>query len=439
MATTLLPQAGSDDSSWDSDSDPSQGLIEVDSDTVTLGRISATDSVLADLVRRCPEDERGQLIERVLAVGARGLFTMGIGVDLAEVDSRVHRTVERVTEEASLRAQAILEEAGRLMTASLDPEQRSSLVARAVSDFSAWRDSFLAQVDPDTAHSHTGRMLEHLNGLVGPGGTFERRLAEALDPTADGSGLGKVSELIERRFGELREMMAQDRGRRQEAERGTAKGFDFEDAVELRLRELARPLGAMVERTSTMSGSLAGDAIVGDFVVELADGGRIVVEAKNAKSLSLTGREGILSQLDRAIDNRDARLGICVSATEAFPAEVGIFGVYGNRVLVVDDGDGTMLEVAMRWAQLAASPSRSERPDVDLVAVEERLDRVRMLAQRFSTSRRALTEIAGSVDKVRDGLDEMRRELIELVDDASSEIRRGQQPTSVVPLMREAG
>jgi hypothetical protein len=198
-------------------------------------------------------------------------------------------------------------------------------------------------------------------------------------------------------------------------------------------------LGALVERTSTLGGSLAGDAIVGDFVVEFPEGERIVVEAKNTRSLSLTGRDGILAQLDRAIDNRDARMAVCVSATDAFPAEVGVFGVYGNRILVVDDGDGTMLGVALRWGRLFSAAARTNRPDIDLVAIDERLDRIRMLAQRFSTNRRALTDIAGSVEKVRDGLDEMRRELLEFVDDATSEVRRSRTTADVVELTLQAG
>lgn len=416
----------------------SSSLPLVDGDTVVLEHVEITDSVLADLVRRCPEGERVELFERVVSVGARGLATMGIGVDLTEVDVRVHRTVERVTDEAAVRAQAMLEEAERLMASSLDPGQRSSLVARAVADFSTWRDGFLARVDPDAADSHTGKLLARLNELVGPAGILDQRLAAALDPAADGSGMAKVADLIERRFAELRETLAEERGRRREADRGTAKGFDFEDVLEDRLRRLARPMGALVERTSTAAGSLSGDAIVGDFVLELADGTRIVVEAKNARSLSLTGRDGILAQLDRGMANRDAQLAVCVSASEAFPAEVGVFGVYGNRVLVVDDGDGTMLDVAVRWAQLAASTDRRSRPEVDLGVIEDRLGRLRILAQRFSTSRRALTDIVGSVEKVRDGLDEMRRELLEQLDEADAEIRRS-APAEVVELARHAG
>lgn len=396
--------------------------ITVEGSRVLISDFEVDDPVLAGLLAK--GDEPGRLLERIISVGARGLATMGLSFDISEVDVRVNRTVERVTDEAAVRVRAMLDEAHRVLSSSLDPEQRSSMVARTVADFGAWRDSFLDQVDPDTSTSHTGRLLDHLRSLLGPGGALDQRLDAALDPSSDDSGLGRVSILIEERFAELREAMAIDRGRKEEAERGTAKGFDFEDQVEDALREIARPLGAIVERTSRSAGALAGEAVVGDFVVEIPDLGRVVVEAKNVRSLALTGKDSILGQLDRAMANRDASVGVCVSAQDAFPREVGPFGTYGNRLLVVDDGEGTMLQVAVRWAIDALRSRLDAGSEVDVNLIEERLQRVRMLAQRFSSNRRALTEISSSVDKVRDSLEDMRRDMLELVEDASVELRR---------------
>jgi hypothetical protein len=232
--------------------------------------------------------------------------------------------------------------------------------------------------------------------------------------------------------------MAEQRGRREESSRGTAKGFEFEDVVEEHLRRLARPLGAIVERTSRQSGSLAGEAIVGDLVLEWPDGRRVVIEVKNAKALSLTGKDGILGQLDRAKANREAHAAICVSAQDAFPQEVGPFGVYGDRILVVDEGDGAMLAVALRWATAHTLQAELRSTSFDATVLEDRLQRVRVLAQRFSVNRRTLTEISGSVDKVRDSLEEMRRELIDMVDEAAGELHRG-PGAAVVEMRLQAG
>src|SRR5665811_1170997 len=208
--------------------------------------------------------------------------------------------------------------------------------------------SFFEGVDPERANSHTGRLLKEMQILLGPGGALEERLDAALDPTDASSGLARVTELLDRRFTEIREMLALERGHSQEAERGTMKGFEFEEVVEESLRVAARQMGAMVERTSNESGDL--DRIVGDYVVELASGARIVVEAKNKRALALKGEKGILAELDLAMANRHAGVAICVSKhPDAFPKEVGPINVYGRRILVCDDGEGTLLWVALRW------------------------------------------------------------------------------------------
>ena len=81
----------------------------------------------------------------------------------------------------------------------------------------------------------------------------------------------------------------------------------------------------------TLTGGLDARAKVGDAVVTLADGTRIAVEAKNATRITLTGKEGILEELDRAMVNREASWGICISKQDAYPGEVGAFGLYGKR------------------------------------------------------------------------------------------------------------
>ncbi|MGH8936635.1 MAG: hypothetical protein ACRDXD_10325, partial [Acidimicrobiia bacterium] len=155
---------------------------------------------------------------------------------------------------------------------------------------------------------------------------------------------------------------------------------------------------------------------------------RVVVEAKNVARLALTGKDGILEELDTAMANRRAQVAICISAQEAFPREVGAFGVYGNRVLVVDEGEGTMISVAYRWAMgmlEASATGGASRLDARLVF--DRLQRLRGLAQLFSTNRRALTDVKSSVGTVQESLETMRNELLGLVDELSTEVQRSAQ------------
>lgn len=407
--------------------------ITVDQETerVTVTDLTIDDAALAELLRRHPAAEHADIVRRALSVGARGLLTMGLGVDVAAVERRVRATLDAATEEAEGRMAELLERGADAFSAGFDPERRSSHVARTLAEFTSWRNEFLERLDPDRAGSHTTTLLSRLGELLGPDGALERRLRTALDPDADGSGLARVQATMEGRFRELRDLIVEDRGRTDgralEAERGTAQGFDFEDVVEERLRVVARAVGGcVVDRVSTVPGSLGPKRTVGDFVMDLADGARIVVEAKHQATLTVAGRNGILAELDEALSNRGADAAICVAGKDAFPAEVGRFAVFGNRILVVDDGEGTLLDVAVRWAvALVRTRGSDHEPDVDVTVVAERVQRIRTLAERFKTGQRALTDVGKSIDVVRQNLSEMRADLLELVDDVARELRIG--------------
>lgn len=418
---------------------PNATTVRIEDGTVRIEGLTVTDPGLVELLRAHPVARWPDLVERVLAVGTRGLLTMGLGIDLAEVDDRVRRSVTEVTGEAHRQVEAVLDAARRAFVEHLDPEHRSSAVARALAEFTSWRDGFLQTLNPDFADSHTARFLEQVEDLLAPQGLLETRLRSVLDPEADGSALARLAASIDHRFTEIRDLIVHQRGREEEAERGTSKGLEFEDVLEELLRETARHLpGSVVERTGRTPGELSGEAVVGDFVVTLPTGRRIVVEAKNTARVHLAGKDGILAELDRAMANRRADGALCVSACDAFPREVGPFGVYGNRVLVVDDGNGTMTAVGLRWVAASLQAGAADGDGIDTALVLDRLQRLRSLARLFSSNRRSLTEIKGSVDNVQGSLEEMRAELLAQVDDLARHFEGVADAASVVDL-RSAG
>ncbi len=411
---------------------------------VTIESLQVDDGVLAELLNAQPGERRADMVRRVLEVGARGLLTMGLGIDIAEVDARVRRSVDEVTTEARLQVEQVLAAARQTFGEHFDPDLRSSMVGRALDGFTQWRDEFLRSFNPDFTDSHTARFLDQVNDLLGPDGMLEGRLREALDPDADGSALARLSKSIDERFGELRDLLMHERGKQIEADRGTRKGFDYEDLIEDALREAVRSTGCVVERTGRVKGDLGAETLVGDFVVALPSDRRIVIEAKNTGRINLTGRDGILEELDRAMANRSADFAICVSARDAFPKEVGPLGVYGERILIVDEGDGTMLAVALRIAEMMLDKSADRKTaDIDRSFLNERMQRLRQLAQLFTNNRRSLTDIKTSVENVHGSLEQIRSELLFLVDEISHEIERSstKEPASaaVVHLRSGAG
>ncbi len=386
--------------------------------SVGIDGLQCGDSALRDLLQGHEPEAWPDLVCRALAVGARGLLTMGLGVNIAELEERFRRSLEEVTSESEARVGDELEAARKAFADHLDPEVRSSLMGQTLDRFGAAGAGLMERLNPDLAGSDTARFLAELKALLGPAGELEARLRATLDPNVDGSALGTLAATFEERFRDLRDLIAREEGRADEAERGTAKGVDFEEVVEARLRELAGgAAGCLVERTSRTPGSLGPSSIVGDFVVEFPTGSRVVIEAKNTGTLTLHGKGGILAELDRARQNRDAEVAICVSACDAYPAEVGVFGVYGNRILVVDEGDGVMLAVAMRWCQAMLALTSERGPEIDAALVLEGLNRIRGMAQHFSTTKRTLTDVRRSVDGVRTQIEEMRSELLQMVED----------------------
>jgi hypothetical protein len=395
--------------------------IRIEGSQVLLTAIAVDDPTVVSVLARLDPAERPDAVRRMLGIGARALMETAVGVDLAAIDDRVTRSIERATALAEAQVRTIVADAERVLRDTLDPDTRTSAMARAITEMDSVRASIFETVDPHRTDSHVGTLLASLASMLGPGGQLEARLSAAFDPASDDSGLAVFRRDVDRRFTELREVLAYQRGRQGEAEVGTRKGFDYEDDLEARLRLLCRPLGAVVTRTSNESGSIK-DCLVGDLVVTLPSGDRIVVEAKHTTRVGLDGSGGILAELDRAIANREASFAICLSASNAFPAEVGAFGVYGNRVLAVDDGDDTMLDVALRWVAMAAVVERRGSETIDTERIAASTDRIKRLTKSFSTQRRALTDSIDAISRVRDGLDEVRREIVAQIDEIEFEI-----------------
>jgi hypothetical protein len=396
--------------------------ITVSDKTTWVGGFVVEEPALAQLLRAHDQAEWPDLTRRALAVGAHTLLTAGVAVDLGDVDQTVRRAIADATAEAERQVTRLLDVGRASFAEHLDPAHRDSLLGKALGDFREWRDSTLAGLDPDLDGSSAARLI---SGLAGQLEAFDDRLTTALDPGADGSGFAILKDQMEVLFRELFSQLGRQQGRQEEARVGTAKGVEFEEALEDRLRAIARSIGGcIVERTSRQGGSLGPEVLVGDFVLTLATGKRVVIEAKNQNRLALHGAGGILAELERAMANRGGDAALCVSAVAAFPAEVGPLGLFGDAVLIVDDAGGELLEPAVRWAAaLANSPSESNA--IDAVAIATALDRIRSKARKVSDAKRALTEIGKSVAQVQDGLDDLRRELLEVVDDVTLGLRAG--------------
>lgn len=381
--------------------------IELRNGTIHIDGFETSDQAVVGLLTGADQPrERERLVSDALSTGARGLMSMGLGLRVEDLDARLRSAAAAASSEALRQLEVAVAKAARGLEAGID----------------------LGRSD-----SHSTRFLGELQSLLGPDGRLLAGFRAALDPQGD-SPLAVVYSGLRGELALLRDEIMRGQGRAEEGLRGTAKGVEFEERLDQVLRQAAKAVGAIVEYIARSPGSLSTGAVVGDYLLTLADGWRVVVEVKNQQTIALGGKNGILMELDRAAINRDAQAALCISAQPAYPAEVGAFGTYGTRVLVVDDGEGTMITAGLRWIIAALAAKESANP-VDVNFIQDGLQRLRTVCQRFASQRAALTDVAKSVDKVSEGLSDMRNEVMSLVDEL---IRRLRGPADVVELPRVA-
>lgn len=186
---------------------------------------------------------------------------------------------------------------------------------------------------------------------------------------------GKTNrEFQEEVKGALREMVA----RKEERERSTRHGLDFEDAVFECIQREAQSVGDVATRTGSTTGRIK-NCKVGDCIIELgpesaAPEAKIVIEAKEKEGYQLsTGRQ----EIETARKNRDAQVGLFVFSGKTAPEGIKWLDRLGNDVFVVwdaEDADTDLyLNVGLSLARFLCfrTRKREEGQDADLHEIDK--------------------------------------------------------------------
>jgi hypothetical protein len=203
------------------------------------------------------------------------------------------------------------------------------------------------------------------------------------------------------------------RARAEERARGTAKGADFEDALEERLGAMARGLGDLVE----LCGTEGGDAMSskkGDLVITIDPTRtrgttlRIVVEAKDrAMPLSRMARE-----LADGRANRSAAVAMAVFTPRTAPTSVSPLAIVGPDVYATYDpeaDDAVALEAAYRTARILALLTLRDAPvQLDAEAVSRSLEDLTRQVDIVRSLKTKLTHIGSTAGEVSSALDMLR-------------------------------
>jgi hypothetical protein len=252
----------------------------------------------------------------------------------------------------------------------------------------------------------------------------------------EGEATRKRMEALQREVIELRERGEADERVAAEAERGTAKGFTFEERVHEAVARIASARGDCASHTGGEGAEGGGKK--GDTLVELGAAGgpaagRIVFEAKDAERLS---KNKAWSYLNEGMEKRAASFAVLVVAGEdRIPSGREQLTEYeGNKLIVAvdrEEPDSLVLEVAYRLAAARVLMARDRELDVDAVAVRDTTAEAITLLKQAQAIRSILTGIKTSSDKARANLDAMIASLQEKLDRIDSLVAEADETVSM--------
>jgi hypothetical protein len=406
---------------------PDRPTLSVVEDRIIVTDLQLTDAGLAGFVSGIPEPERPGVAANALRVGLQALATAGNGANVDFVRAEFGRMVEQMAATQTRAAEAL---DATLRATFADGEGR---LPRTLEDFLGDSGKLHrltgALFDPNRRDSAIGQLNDMMGKYFDGDGS---RLAHLLDPTREASPLYQFRNEVSGEFRSLGERIAAleaaSRARADERARGTAKGVEFEDAVEAGLAELARGVGDFLERTGTE----AGDALrskKGDFVLTIDPSRtngrelRVVIEAKD-RSLS---RRVLAEELTAARANRGAAIALAVFTPEHAPAGVSPFALVGSDVYAVHDPEadgGVGLEAAFRVARVMALLTlRETGGQVDVAAIGEALQDVQFAVDNVRKMKARLTTIGSAAQEVSSLLDELRERVLASVRDIDDLVR----------------
>jgi hypothetical protein len=194
------------------------------------------------------------------------------------------------------------------------------------------------------------------------------------------------------------------------AEKGTAKGRSYEEAVALAIDAIASAQGDDCEAVGDVrgEGGRKGDVVVAIDACAGPARGRIVFEAKNSQ----LSRNRALAELDEALETRGADFAIFVVPSEdKLPARTRPLREFnGDKMFVVYDAEDDArlaLEVAYALARARVLMNRGEEESVDAVAVRAEVERALGAMEDVRRIKVHLTNASGGIEDARKILDSM--------------------------------
>ena len=406
-----------------------------------------TSQQVGDCIREYFDPQSGFFTHRVRSL-------VGSGDEAGELERIIRSQVDGDGSVLSRTLAAHLGDQSPLMRV-LDPASTEGLVAlltRATeATLSEQRDRILKELSLDHEGSALGRLVAELQKNHGDvGKALEERIGSVMGEFSldrDDSALSRLVNRVEgaqrqisqefsldnegsalaRMRKELLATIEQERvnntefrlevlktltdmtARKQEAQRSTRHGMEFEDAV-FEFINRRQGDGDVATRTGNTTGRIRnckkGDVVVQLGPESLAPGARVVVEAKQDQSYTL---QKALGEIEEARRNRDAGVGLFVFSRRTVPSEVTEPLLrFGNDLVAVWDADDPATKVYLVAALSVAkalsvrSAADGETLGVDVEALDKIVREVERQAGGLDEITKSAQAIDGHVTKILD-------------------------------------
>lgn len=216
-----------------------------------------------------------------------------------------------------------------------------------------------------------------------------------------------------------------------EAEKPSEIGKKFEEHCHELLCKLAKIDGNTVEITGTKRGSVEGNLLKGDFVLNLKKyGKRIAIEVRDHKKPPKPVDKMILD-LQKTIDNRNADYVIYLAKNpKSLPREVGWFHEYDDNILFCalglnDTLHDEFLRISYTWAKMKVLINGSNDEDeINVTFLQGKLKKMTDKLRKLAT----IETYCGNIDKqselIKEASQDLKEDIQELIEMMESEIRQ---------------
>jgi hypothetical protein len=431
-----------------------QSRITVLANRLIVDGLVVEDPAAIELVRARVEagEDPARVVGDAIQIGARVLDREQVGANAEFVKTEFERSARALDAEFVERARKVAERLDHKVDEVFGPEHGH--VTRALERHFGDESSVAVQnrvkallAEASVAMREDLRKQFSSDSDSNPLAGFQRASLAVIKQSSDQqvNQLSRMNETIQGLQLEVERLRA-EKVRAQdvaaEAERGTAKGRTFEEAVHDALDRIAVAQGDDCDAVGDSKGTTrrTGDIVVALEACRGPARGRLVFEAKTGR----LGRKEAIGELDRALYERSADFAVLVvPSEEKVPAKLQTLREYNGDKLVVcfdpQDGSTLALEVAYSLARARVLMARGEAEGIDATAVREAVERATGTLGEVQRVKQQLTGATTSIEKAREIVETMAKQVraqlaqIEALLDAAEGADENEDPAPRAP------